>query len=108
MVCTDGQSKGESHVTANGMAPLPAQGPQRRMVALYDYDPQELSPNVDSEVGGFRPEGCGDRDHACHSENEVMMVLIIMRRTPTIRVLVTVLMTVTVESDVTELQTEKH
>lgn len=23
----------------------------RKMVALYDYDPQELSPNVDSEVG---------------------------------------------------------
>ena len=22
----------------------------KRMVALYDYDPQELSPNVDSEV----------------------------------------------------------
>lgn len=22
----------------------------RRMVALYDYDPQELSPNVDAEV----------------------------------------------------------
>ena len=25
-------------------------GPMRRMVAIYDYDPQELSPNVDSEV----------------------------------------------------------
>nr|KAG5707043.1 hypothetical protein BaRGS_019648 [Batillaria attramentaria] len=25
-------------------------GPGRRMVALYDYDPQELSPNVDAEV----------------------------------------------------------
>lgn len=24
--------------------------PVRRMVALYDYDPQELSPNVDAEV----------------------------------------------------------
>jgi len=24
--------------------------PMRKMVALYDYDPQELSPNVDSEV----------------------------------------------------------
>lgn len=36
----------------------------RRMVALYDYDPRESSPNVDVEVGGaahlhpsFRPEG---------------------------------------------------
>ncbi|CAE1312078.1 Peripheral-type benzodiazepine receptor-associated protein 1,RIMS-binding protein 2 [Acanthosepion pharaonis] len=25
-------------------------GPGKRMVALYDYDPQELSPNVDAEV----------------------------------------------------------
>lgn len=24
--------------------------PMKRMVALYDYDPQELSPNVDAEV----------------------------------------------------------
>lgn len=24
--------------------------PVKRMVALYDYDPQELSPNVDAEV----------------------------------------------------------
>ena len=24
--------------------------PMKKMVALYDYDPQELSPNVDSEV----------------------------------------------------------
>lgn len=24
----------------------------RRMVALYDYDPRESSPNVDVEVGG--------------------------------------------------------
>ena len=24
--------------------------PSRRMIALYDYDPQELSPNVDAEV----------------------------------------------------------
>ena len=46
--CADG--KGEGHLTSNGVAPLPAQGPVRRMVALYDYDPQELSPNVDAEV----------------------------------------------------------
>ena len=25
--------------------------PSKRMIALYDYDPQELSPNVDAEVG---------------------------------------------------------
>lgn len=24
--------------------------PVKRMIALYDYDPQELSPNVDAEV----------------------------------------------------------
>lgn len=27
--------------------------PVRKMVALYDYDPQELSPNVDAEVRGL-------------------------------------------------------
>ena len=26
------------------------EGPTRKMVALYDYDPQQLSPNVDIEV----------------------------------------------------------
>ena len=26
----------------------------RKMVALYDYDPQELSPNVDAEVSRKR------------------------------------------------------
>jgi RIMS-binding protein 2 len=24
--------------------------PVKKMIALYDYDPQELSPNVDAEV----------------------------------------------------------
>jgi RIMS-binding protein 2 len=27
--------------------------PVRRMVALYDYDPQEISPNVDAEVNSI-------------------------------------------------------
>jgi len=27
-----------------------ANTPMKKMIALYDYDPQELSPNVDSEV----------------------------------------------------------
>lgn len=27
--------------------------PVKRMIALYDYDPQELSPNVDAEVSVF-------------------------------------------------------
>lgn len=28
--------------------------PVKRMIALYDYDPQELSPNVDAEVCAFQ------------------------------------------------------
>jgi len=28
--------------------------PVKRMIALYDYDPQELSPNVDAEVSVHR------------------------------------------------------
>ena len=27
-----------------------ANTPTKKMIALYDYDPNELSPNVDSEV----------------------------------------------------------
>lgn len=27
-----------------------ANAPVKKMIALYDYDPQELSPNVDAEV----------------------------------------------------------
>ena len=27
--------------------------PMKKMVSLYDYDPQELSPNVDSEVSAI-------------------------------------------------------
>lgn len=29
--------------------------PVKVMIALYDYDPQELSPNVDSEVSSHLP-----------------------------------------------------
>lgn len=32
--------------------------PVKRMVALYDYDPQELSPNVDAEVSPYINYGC--------------------------------------------------
>lgn len=42
--------KREEHATPNGLPAVPVSSPVRRMVALYDYDPQELSPNVDSEV----------------------------------------------------------
>ncbi|KAK7497474.1 hypothetical protein BaRGS_00011316, partial [Batillaria attramentaria] len=46
----DKTDKRGNHLTPNGLPPLPPSGPGRRMVALYDYDPQELSPNVDAEV----------------------------------------------------------
>ena len=49
---TDSLNKsGDNSIRANGMGGLPAPGSVRRMVALYDYDPHELSPNVDAEVG---------------------------------------------------------
>ena len=32
----------------------PFEGPMKRMEALYDYDPVELSPNVDAEVCRIR------------------------------------------------------
>ena len=34
----------------NGFPPFMVEGPPRPMIAVYDYDPIELSPNVDSEV----------------------------------------------------------
>lgn len=34
---------------ANGSAAFPLEGPVRRMIALYDYDPNQLSPNVDAD-----------------------------------------------------------
>ena len=40
-------------ITSNGLPLSPTmtgEVPVRRMVAVYDYDPQELSPNVDAEV----------------------------------------------------------
>lgn len=46
--------KREEHATPNGLPAVPVSGPVRRMVALYDYDPQELSPNVDSEVWKYQ------------------------------------------------------
>ncbi|ESP00972.1 hypothetical protein LOTGIDRAFT_85300, partial [Lottia gigantea] len=38
-----------SQLTQNGLSSSDGGG-KKRMVALYDYDPQELSPNVDSEI----------------------------------------------------------
>ena len=40
----------QDHLTPNGITSVPQDGAVRRMLALYDYDPQELSPNVDAEV----------------------------------------------------------
>jgi hypothetical protein len=45
----DGKHK-NSHLTVNGLASMPPGSDVQRMVAMYDYDPQELSPNVDAEV----------------------------------------------------------
>lgn len=51
-----------NHVSANGLqqsmrnisrdrwGDIYCNMPVKRMIALYDYDPQELSPNVDAEV----------------------------------------------------------
>ena len=36
--------------SVNTIQPLSDTVPVRRMISLYDYDPQELSPNVDAEV----------------------------------------------------------
>lgn len=43
-----GAGRGRSDRWPDGGPPPSAQ--VKRMVALYDYDPQELSPNVDAEV----------------------------------------------------------
>ena len=46
----DPRRKSSGH-SPNGALPFIVEGPARAMIAVYDYDPQELSPNVDSEVG---------------------------------------------------------
>lgn len=50
--------------------------PVKRMIALYDYDPQELSPNVDAEVGGAIQfcERCKTGDMALGKLNNVVLV----------------------------------
>ena len=40
----------ESRVSPAKVSTVTASTQMRKMVALYDYDPQELSPNVDAEV----------------------------------------------------------
>ena len=48
-----GSDKYMKPITSNGLPLSPTmtgEVPVRRMVAVYDYDPQELSPNVDAEV----------------------------------------------------------
>ena len=42
-------SNGLQH-SPTGLTPTSGELPVRRMIAVYDYDPQELSPNVDAEV----------------------------------------------------------
>lgn len=41
--------------------------PVKRMVALYDYDPQELSPNVDAEVSARQRQGHLPIQYSHHS-----------------------------------------
>lgn len=50
-----GQTSGPRQPSVRGISrdrwgDMFANMPVRRMVALFDYDPQELSPNVDAEV----------------------------------------------------------
>ncbi|XP_052074278.1 RIMS-binding protein 2-like isoform X2 [Mytilus californianus] len=44
------KSSDELSTSPSSMLPVYDSDNMRRMVALYDYDPQELSPNVDAEV----------------------------------------------------------
>ncbi|KAK7866268.1 hypothetical protein R5R35_007103 [Gryllus longicercus] len=46
----EGAARGGPHATRDRWGDIYANMPVKRMIALYDYDPQELSPNVDSEV----------------------------------------------------------
>lgn len=46
-----GQGAGQSDRWGDIYASMPV----KKMIALYDYDPQELSPNVDAEVN-FKTE----------------------------------------------------
>lgn len=39
-----------SRVSPAKVSTVTSSAQMRKMVALYDYDPQELSPNVDAEV----------------------------------------------------------
>lgn len=39
-----------SRVSPAKVSMVTSSAQMRKMVALYDYDPQELSPNVDAEV----------------------------------------------------------
>lgn len=50
--CSTGQPLQQSMrgVSRERWGDIYANMPVKRMVALYDYDPQELSPNVDAEV----------------------------------------------------------
>lgn len=44
-----------------------ANEPVKRMVALYDYDPHELSPNVDAEVSGRNWRCDGEVETFCQT-----------------------------------------
>lgn len=43
-----------SRVSPAKVSTVTSSAQMRKMVALYDYDPQELSPNVDAEVRSLK------------------------------------------------------
>ena len=45
-----GTQQSMRNVSRDRWGDIYANMPVKRMIALYDYDPQELSPNVDAEV----------------------------------------------------------
>lgn len=52
-IATTGHQQSMRNVSRDRWGDIYCNMPVKRMVALYDYDPQELSPNVDAEVCGF-------------------------------------------------------
>lgn len=50
MPSTSGTQPSAREISRDRWGDLFTNVPVKRMIALYDYDPQELSPNVDAEV----------------------------------------------------------
>ena len=56
-----------------------ASTPVRRMVALYDYDPQKLSPNADAEVSRLADIGIDKCSETYRNKPETHAVSLIFR-----------------------------